>query len=152
MNEPNADEPDWNAPLSFRVTPSGLMHALFWTASAVHTGWSSCIDSTLVLNETLASDDLTGNWCRLVEQEFVEDEQEDVVWRDWTVELRIGDVFVVGHWQAPTTASAMEWEWQAREAERAFEKACVLVGKRIRRGLTVEEPDPQSIPANVRPH
>jgi hypothetical protein len=146
------DEPDWDVPLNLRVTPNGLIHALFWTASAVHSGWSSCIESTLVIGETLAADETTGNWCRLVEQEFVEDGQEDMVWRDWSVELRIGDVYVIGHWQLPVSASPMEWDWQTREAEQAFEKACVLLGKRVRKGLVVEDPNPQAAPPNVRRH
>jgi hypothetical protein len=133
-------EPDWDTPLSLTLTPGLLIHALMSTASAVHTGWSSCIDDTLVLTNQVAMDDQAGHYVRLVEQEFVEDEQPDMVWHDWTLEVRIGSVLTTGHWQFPATSHPSEWDWNAREAERAFERACVLIGRRVRRGIQVEEP------------
>ena len=36
----------------------------------------------------------------------------------------------------------IDWEWCAKEAETAFERGCVLMGKRVRRGLVVEEAPP----------
>lgn len=138
---PDSDpsEPDWDSPLPLALTPSLVIHALMHTASAVHTGWTSCIDDKLVLSNALAMDD-AGSYVRLVEQEFYEDEDPETVWHDWTVEIRIGQILTTGHWQIPTTASPMEWEWNGRHAEQAFEKACVLIGRRVRRALAVEEP------------
>lgn len=139
-------EPDWDIPLSLTLTPGLLIHALMSTASAVHTGWSSCIDDTLVLTNQVAMDDQAGHYVRLVEQEFVEDDQPDMVWHDWTLEVRIGSVLTTGHWQFPATSHPSEWDWNAREAERAFERACVLIGRRVRRGIQVEEPILEDMP------
>jgi len=121
------------------------------TASAVHTGWSSCIDDSLVITNQIAMDDQSGHYVRLVEQEFVEDDQPDMVWHDWTLELRLGSVLITGHWQCPASAHPSEWDWNAREAERAFEHACVLIGRRVRRSIQVEEPVLEDIP-RVRRH
>lgn len=135
-------EPDWDTPLHFTLTPALVIHALFGTASSVHTGWSSCIEDSLVLSDLMAMDERTGNYCRLVEQEYMEDEKEETVWHDWAVELRLSKLLITGHWQAQVNTSPMEWEWCAREAEKAFSHACALFGKRVRRGLSVEDPTP----------
>jgi len=142
IEEQDENEPDWASPLQIELTPAALIHALMGTASAVHTGWTSCIDEKLVVSGVISMDDSTGNYIRLVEQEFYEDEDPEVVWHDWTLEIRIGKVLISGHWQVAVSASPMEWDWQAREAEKAFERACILFGRRVRRGLAVEEPAP----------
>jgi len=154
MNQPDtATDPDWDLSLELRLAPAALIHTLFYTASSVHTGWSSCVDPPLVLVETQAVDHASGNHCRLLEQEFVEEGQEDLVWHDWTVELVIGKVYVVGHWQLPASAPPMEWEWHSREAETAFTRACRLLGKRVGRGLVVEDPPAAEIvPPGARTH
>ncbi|MGQ9660386.1 MAG: hypothetical protein ACUVQI_10050 [Thermochromatium sp.] len=146
----DTDEPDWDTPLSLTLTPGLLIHALMSTASVVHTGWTSCIDDTLVLTEQVAMDDQSGHCVRLVEQEFVEDDQPDRIWHDWTLEIRIGSVLTTGHWQFPANSPPSEWDWNAREAERAFERACVLIGRRVRRRLQVEEPIQPDIPRTHR--
>lgn len=133
-------EPDWETPLTLTLTPSLLIHALMHTASAVHTGWQSCMDESLVLSNLVAMDDRAGNYIRLAEQEFVEDGKSEPVWHDWTLEIRIGGVLVTGHWQHEATAHPSEWDWNAREARRAFRRACVLLGRRARPTLSVEEP------------
>jgi hypothetical protein len=140
--EEDAVEPDWETPLSLALTPALLIHALMHTASTVHTGWSSCIDDTLVLSDVVSMDDQAGNYARLAEQEFVEDGKPDQVWHDWTLEVRIGTVLTAGHWQFEVSSHPSEWEWNAREARRAFERACVLFGRRARKTLVVEEPAP----------
>lgn len=142
IEEQDKNEPDMGNPLQLELTPALLIHSLMATASAVHTGWSTCIDEKLVVTSAVSMDDSAGNYIRLAEQEFYEDEDPDVVWHDWTLEVRIGNVLTTGHWQVPVSASPMEWEWYAREAEKAFDKACVLVGRRVRRGLVVDEPAP----------
>lgn len=148
---PDADDngPEWDQPLTVSLTPAGLIHTLFTTATNVHTGWSSCVEKPLVTSDIHAMDESTGNYARLVEQEFEDTDTPDVVWHDWTVEIRLGDALVTGHWQLQVTATPLDWDWCMREAETAFEKASVLVGKRIRRTLAVEEqaspplPDPR---------
>lgn len=146
-----AEEPDWETPLSLSITPSLLIHALMSTASAVHTGCSSCVDDSLVLSNLVAMDDSAGNYVRLVEQEFVEDGKPDTVWHDWTLELRIGTVLITGHWQFEVSAHPSEWDWNAREARRAFERACVLIGRRVRPALAVEDPVPaEPVPRTSR--
>ena len=139
-SEIDSGEPDWDTPLAITLTPGLIIHAVMGSASAVHTGWSSCIDDTLVLTNQVAMDDQAGHYVRLVEQEFVEEEQPGTLWHDWTLEIRIGSVLTTGHWQFPSSAHPSEWDWNAREAARAFERACVLVGRRVRKTLSVEEP------------
>ena len=131
--------PDWDQPVSVSLMPEHLFQALFMTASSVHTGWSSCIDNGLTTADLFATDDNSGNYVRLAEQEFVEEEEPDVLWHDWTVEIRLGEVLLTGHWQIQVSATPLDWQWCAREAENAFEKAAVLVGKRVRRMPVVEE-------------
>ena len=147
----SAEEPDWETQLSLSTTPSLLIHALMGTASAVHTGWSSCVDDSLVLSNLVAMDDSAGNYVRLVEQEFVEDGKPDTVWHDWTLELRIGSVLTTGHWQFEVSAHPSDWDWNAQEARRAFERACVLIGRRVRTTLAVEDPVPsEPVPRTSR--
>jgi hypothetical protein len=140
-------EPDWNTPLPLTVTPAMLIHSLFAMAQQVHTGEESCVNDELVVNELLAIDERTGNHARLVEQEYVEEgADDDTVWHDWAVEIRIGDIWVTGHWQQPVTVSPLEWEWCARQAEQAFRQACVLFGKQVRPGLVVLDEAPVAPP------
>lgn len=136
----DAGEPDWDTPLPLTLTPALIIHAIMGTASAVHTGWSSCVDESLVVSNVVSMEDRTGHYIRLAEQEFVEDDQPDTIWHDWTLEIRIGSILTTGHWQIPVSAHPSEWDWSAREARRAFECACLLVGRRVRQTLTVEEP------------
>lgn len=136
----DAAEPDWDTPLSLTTTPALLIHALMGTASTVHTGWSSCIDDTLVWTNLVAMDDRLGHYVRLVEQEFVEEEQPGTLWHDWTLEVRIGSIVTTGHWQFLASAQPHEWDWNAHEAARAFDRACVLLGRRVRQTMAVEEP------------
>lgn len=144
-------EPDWDTPLTLTTTPSLLIHALMGSASAVHTGWESCVEDSLILSNLVAMDDRVGHYVRLAEQEFVEEGKPDMAWHDWTVEVRIGTVLVTGHWQFEASAHPSDWEWNAREARRAFERACVLVGRRVRPTLAVEEPIPtESVPRASR--
>jgi hypothetical protein len=135
-----AVEPDLDTPITLTLTPAALMDALFNSADSVHTGWDSCVEAGLVVADMTVVDDASGNHCRLVEQEYVEDESPDVTWHDWAVELKLGESFVTGHWRVQVAESPSEWDWCAAEAEDAFGRACVLVGKRVRRGLVVEEP------------
>jgi hypothetical protein len=146
-----ATEPDWDAPLELVLTPAGLFHALFHSASTVHTGWSSCVDPALILADLSTMDDASGNYCRMVEQEYVEDDNEEKVWHDWLVEIRLGEVLISGHWQLQASAPPLDWDWASREAETAFEKACILFGKRARRTLVVDEPQAQTAAVAQRP-
>jgi hypothetical protein len=152
IDNDSAAEPDWETPLQINLTPAYLIHALFGTASTAHTAWSSCIEDTLIITDLMSMDERTGNYCRLVEQEYMEDDKEDIVWHDWAVEVHIGKVTVTGHWQTQVGASPMEWDWCAREAEKSFSHACVLFGKRVRHGLGVEEPGPSNDPPKSQRH
>jgi hypothetical protein len=130
-------EPDWDSPLHLTLTPAMLIHSLFAMAQQVHTGEASCVNPELVVNELQALDERSGNRVRLVEQEYVEETGDETVWHDWAVEIRIGTVWVTGHWQQPVSVSPVEWEWCGQQAEQAFRQACVLVGKQVRPGLVV---------------
>lgn len=150
-NDEEGEGPDWETPLSLTLTPALLIHSLMATASAVHTGWTSCLDETLVLANVVAMDDQVGNYARLAEQEFVEDGKPEQVWHDWTLEVRIGTVLTTGHWQLEVSAHPSEWDWTAREARRAFERASVLFGRRVRPTLAVEDPTPtEPVPRTSR--
>jgi len=120
---------------------------LFHTATAVHTGWQSCIEELSLLGDVRAVDTATGNYCRLVEQEIADKDVDgnDGVWRDWTLEIRVGKVYVTGHWSVALGEPPMDWDWCAKEAEKAFEKACVLFGKRAVRVYQVMD-DPGAPP------
>ncbi|MBN2887054.1 MAG: hypothetical protein JXM75_10160 [Chromatiaceae bacterium] len=150
--DPTSADPDWETPLSLSLTPAMLIHALMQSASAVHTGWTSCIDDSLVLANLVAMDDHAGHYVRLAEQEFIEDSQPEMPWHDWTLEIRIGSVLTTAHWQCPANAHPSEWDWNAREAARAFERAAVLVGRRTRPALAVEEPTPLEIVPRASRH
>ena len=78
MIEDERPDPDWETPLLLQVAPAALINTLMASATAVHTGWSSCVQDELVVGELNAVDD-NGNHVRLIEQEFVEDEDPDSV-------------------------------------------------------------------------
>lgn len=140
-------EPDWDTAVDLQLAPAAIIHALFWSAGSVHTGWESCVQHDLVVFEISAIDDHSDNHCRLAEQEYVEDPSEEVTWHDWSVELKLGHVYISAHWRARMDDSPAEWDWCADEAEKAFSAAAVLVGKRVRRGLAVEsEPNSARAP------
>lgn len=132
------EQPDWNLPLSFTITPESVMVTVFASAEEVHTGWDTCVNPALILSETTAVDSSTSNHCRLVEQEYTYDDQPDVTWHDWTVELRVGEVYLLGHWRVQVNEAPAMWSWSSTEAENAFMTACTLIGQRVRRGLVVE--------------
>ncbi len=132
------DQPDWTQPLQFMLTAEAIMSTIFATAEEVHTGWDSCINQSLSLSETTTVDSQTGNHCRLIELEYSYDDQPDVTWHDWTVELRAGEVYIAAHWRVQVNESPAMWAWSAAESETAFISACTLIGQRVRRGLLVE--------------
>jgi len=148
----DAPDPDWDIPLRLKLTPELIVHAIMDSASAVHTGWQSCVDEAAVMAQIVAMDDSGDNAVRLVEQEFADEEDSETVWHDWTVEVRLGKVYIIGHWQMRANAAQLDWEWHARAAEQAFEHACVLVGRRVRRGLVIDEPMPRDLPPRSSRH
>jgi hypothetical protein len=151
MTQPNQTvEPDWETPLSFSLTPSLIFHAFFTSADTVHTGWDSCIDPALLIEDMTVIDEHTGNHCRLVKQAYVEDEEPELTWHDWTVELKVGDTYLSAHWRAQAEWSPSDQAWCTAQAEDAFSNACTLVGKRVRRGLLVEEPSRGPQPSRTR--
>lgn len=133
------DEPGWDAPLAFALTPDAIMRTVFATAESVHTGWSTCVEQRLVVLDNTVIDEASGNHCRLAEQEYADDDNPDDYWRDWTIELRIGEVFVIAHWRARAPGSPADFAWCAAEAESAFVQACALIGRRVRRGILVDD-------------
>jgi len=145
-------DPDWDSPLSFQLTPELLAHAVMQTASAVHTGWDSCVDEAAILTQIVALGDQGDASVRLLEQELADEEDAAETWHDWTLEVRVGRLLTVGHWQVRSKSAMLDWEWSAAAAERAFELACVLLGKRVRRGLVVEEPMPRDLPPHSSRH
>jgi hypothetical protein len=145
-------DPDWDMPLTIKLTPELLVHAVMQNATAVHTGWESCIDDDLALSQLVAMDDAGSNAVRLVEQEFMDEQEQDLVWHDWALEVRIGKVITTGHFSLRVNSPPLDWEWHAREAEQAFDRACVLIGRRVRRGLVIEEPMPRELPPRASRH
>lgn len=145
-------DPDWDTPLQLTLTPAMLAHVLLETANAAHTGRQSCIEEAAILNQLVAMDDSGHHVVRLVEQEFTDEQEPEIIWHDWVVEICLGQIFIVGHWHVRIGTPAFEWEWHARQAEQAFERACVLLGRRVRRGLWVEEPAPRAVPPRSHRH
>lgn len=148
----DVSEPDWDSPLQINLTPELLAKTLMDTATAVHTAWETCVQEDAVLNQIVAVDDSGRNSVRLVEQEFSDDEDADVIWHDWTLEVCVGRVMTIGHWHLRHDSPPVDWEWHARKAERAFQQACVLLGRRARRGLWVEEAVPRELPPRAHRH
>ncbi|MCP5151614.1 MAG: hypothetical protein H6983_14735 [Ectothiorhodospiraceae bacterium] len=140
MSQPESEmEPDWDTPLTVTLTPEEIIHTLFASAETVHTGWDSCIETKLILWDVSTVGEHGDNHCRLVEQEYVEEDSPDITWRDWAVELKIDETYITAHWRADDRASPSEWDWCADQAESAFGSACLLMGKRVRKGLVVED-------------
>lgn len=137
MSEPQ-DGPDWDTPLTIALTPDDLMHTLFAMADEVHTGHESCVDPKLLCGDVSALDRQGDNYCRMAEQEYVEDDSPEVTWHDWAVELKVGATYITGHWRAQVGFSRADWECCARQSARAFRMGCVLMGQNVREGLTIE--------------
>lgn len=146
MNLDDPGELDWGMPLIIQLTPEAIARVLMDTANAVHTGRETCIDDDSIINQMQARDDSGANTVRLVEQEFADEQEPEVIWHDWAVEVRLGQVLITGHWHVRSGAAPFEWDWLSRQAEMAFERACLLVGRRARRGVWVEEPEPREVP------
>jgi hypothetical protein len=144
------DDPSWDAPISVMVTPAGLLNTVFATAQSVHTAWRTCVDDGMVLTETTVVSEFGGNHCRFVEMEYADEEGAEETWHDWTVELRLGEVILLAHWRTRVNGSPSDWDWCAREAENAFIHAAALLGRRVRRGLAIEQPVESSRAASTR--
>ena len=87
------------------------------------------------------------------EQEYSYDDQPDIMWRDWTVELRSGEVYLLAHWRVQANEAPAIWSWASNEAETAFIAACTLIGQRVRKTLVVESSGPTSpVPPRSRHH
>ena len=145
-------QPDWETPLSTTISAGSLIETLFSTASDTHTGWSSCIEDEFVISNLTVTGQDKSDYCRLIEQEYIEEDQNDLIWHDWTVEIHLGDIYIAGHWQIPSATVPIEWEWCEKEATFAFEKACVLFGRKVRRALAIEETLSSTRPPNTRQH
>ena len=128
-------EPDWDIPLTVTVTAASVIDTVFATAFSVHTGTESCINPELAVVDIVAPDDNGGNFSRYVEQEYGEDSDPEALWHDWTVELKIGATFVVGHWWTRASGSPADWEWCAKEAEHGVPR-----GGPVRRQAGAEGP------------
>jgi len=139
MQEEASLDPDWSEQLTITLSAGNIAHTLFASAAQVHTGWDSCVEPELCVFELNAVEHHSSNHCRLVELEYEEDDQPGVVWHDWTVELKIGEVYLSAHWRAPISAPGSEWDWCAEEARKSFDRACVLIGKRVTTGVAIEE-------------
>ena len=129
---------DWEAVVSVELTIGAVLDTVFAKAGAVHSGDTSCVDPQFVIAEITSHDERTGNYCRLVELEFREEDEPDVTWHDWTVEICLNGTFIVGHWRVQIGGGPADWDWSAAEAEMAFRLGSVLVGRRVRMGPLVE--------------
>ncbi len=58
------------------MTPGLLIYALMGTATAVHTGWESCIEDGLVVSDLVTMGDSAETSIRLAEQEFYEEARQ----------------------------------------------------------------------------
>jgi len=152
VNELTPDiDPDWDMELYISLTPSMIIDTMFYTADTVHTGVESCIDPALVLVDIIANDERSdSNYCRFVEQRYTEEDDGEGTWQDWAVELSLQGTLITAHWRMQLPGSPADWEWGAREAEKAFQAAALLVGRRVRRAIAVEEPTYAPPPTRTR--
>ncbi|MGH8583765.1 MAG: hypothetical protein ACREWG_13490 [Gammaproteobacteria bacterium] len=141
-----SDVPDVDAQLTLTLTPSTILNTLMASAESVHTGWESCVDEAFVVSEYTVVNERNGDHCRFIEQEYADREDAEDSWHDWAVELRVGPVYVTGHWRTRVPGSPADWEWCAGEGERVFINTCALLGKRVRRGWVAEQ-----VPESPRP-
>ncbi len=141
-------DPDWSTELTITLSAGNIAHTLFSSAGQVHTGWDSCVEQDLVVFELNAVEAHSDNHCRLVELEYEEDDQPGVVWHDWTVELKFAEIYLSAHWRALVTAPGAEWDWCAEEARKCFDRACILIGKRVTTGVAIE--DMPGVPPETR--
>ena len=109
IEEQRGDEPDWDSPLQFNLTPGMLIHALMAMATAVHTGWESCIEDGLVVSDLVAMDDGAGTSIRLAEQEFYEDNNPDSVCSSWRRAMSCRTPF---RWSG-TSCCCLPWSWSS---------------------------------------
>ena len=131
---------EWETPLTLNLSVGTVIDTVFATADAAHVGRESCVDPQLMVVEVVAHDDHSDtNYCRYSEQEYHEGENANTVWHDWTVELHFNAIIITAHWRAKTNGRRSDWKRCAEEAEKAFVAASVLVGKRVRRGVVVEQ-------------
>jgi hypothetical protein len=151
MSDDVSDEsPPWDTPIAVTLTPETIMNTVFSSAGSVHTGWESCVDDALVVEETVVADEASADHCRLAQQEYADSDAADDTWHDWTIELQLGTVYIMAHWRARAPGSPADWDWCATEAEQAFTNACVLLGRRVRRGLLVDMPPHTDRPSRTR--
>jgi len=139
-SQESAPDPSWDEPIGLQLSPSSIFSALMHTADSVHTGWQSCIDDSLAQVSSTLVDELTGNHCRLAELEYADQENANENWHDWTVELKLGEIYLSGHWRERVGGSPADWAWCLAQAEEAFTRACLLIGKRVRRGFVSDSP------------
>jgi hypothetical protein len=133
-------DPSWEDPLNLQLTPASVFTSLMHSADSVHTGWQSCIEDTLAQVSSTLVDEGTGNHCRIAELEYADQENPNESWHDWTVELKVGEVYLSAHWRERVGGSPADWSWCQAQAEEAFTRACVLIGKRVRRGFVSDTP------------
>lgn len=140
MTDPTiTEDPSWDEPLTLSLTPAAILNTVFSSADNVHTAWQSCVEDHLIVAQTTAVAQMNANHCRLAEQEYADEEVPEETWHDWTVELQINDVYLMAHWRARVGVAQADWEWCTNEAEKAFTLGAALLGRRVRRGIMVEE-------------
>lgn len=137
-NQTMTEDPSWDEPLTLSLTPAAILNTVFATADNVHTAWQSCVEDHLIVAQTTAVAQMNANHCRLVEQEYADEEVPEETWHDWTVELQISDVYLMAHWRVRVGIAQADWEWCEAEAEKAFIIAAALLGRRVRRGIVVD--------------
>lgn len=148
---PSEIDPDWDTELHLSLTPSMIIDTMFYTADTVHTGHESCIDPSLVLVDIVATDERSDtNYCRFVEQRYTDENENDGTWQDWAVELSLAGTFITAHWRIQVPGSPADWEWGVKEAEKAFKAAAILIGRRVRSAIAVEEPTYPPPPTRTR--
>ena len=136
-----AMEPEWDAPIGLEVTPRAIIECVFWNADAVHTGYESCIESetrdrgiqsptTTTATTTVATSNRSTWKTR---------PPEETTWHDWTVELKLGEVFVVAHWRVLVGGSpTLTGTGASGSRRRRSPIASVLVSKRVRKYTVVD--------------
>ena len=135
-------QPPFEVPLLVSLTPSEI-------SSVVESPCFTTSDRSLVDPEFLVKDrDMdavnarNGCGCHWRHEEWWSGGEEEAVsvpevWTRFSVELKIGDVFLVFEWKFEAGDGAAEYELNYEQSQRAFMVLATMIGVPVRRGIVV---------------
>lgn len=139
---PPLPQPALDKPLFWGITPSEIYESCIESFETAWTSFESSVDPDLVVSETVARNERTGNVCRLVEEAWTEEDRSDPsssreFMTMFTVELKLGIAMINATWTCSADEGDAAREYLRTAAENTFIKMSALIGKRVRRGIIV---------------